>query len=83
MTTKNSFIQIRKIKYVIYILYLFVSLYQVSAANMTIQDLINSYDFSFSNGTLNVTSQTDYMLDTNENGVNDLLIINITTDESK
>lgn len=82
MTTKNSFIQIRKIKYVIYILYLFVSLYQVSAANMTIQDLINSYDFSFSNGTLNVTSQTDYMLDTNENGVNDLLIINITTDAS-
>lgn len=51
-----------------------------SAANMTIQELIDSYDYSYSDGTLNATSQNDYMIDVNSNGINDTLIINITTD---
>src|SRR3989344_4417193 len=63
-----------------YSIVIIFSMHLASASNMTVQDLINSYDFTFSNGTLNVTSQTDYMIDTDSNGVNDTLIINLTTD---
>src|SRR3989344_1944213 len=63
-----------------YSIVIIFSMHLASASNMTVQDLINSYDFSFYNGALNVTSQTDYMIDTNNNGINDLLIINLTTD---
>lgn len=67
-------------KQILYVILLILSLNLVSAANMTIQDLINSYDYSYSDGTLNVTSQNDYMVDRNSNGINDTLIINITAD---
>lgn len=46
---------------------------------LTIDDLINSYDYSFSDGTLNITAVSDYILDTDSNGVNDTLIFNLTT----
>ena len=49
---------------------------------MTLQDLINSYDYSYSDGTLNATSQNDYMIDTNNNGINDTLIINLTVNST-
>lgn len=63
-----------------YIIFLLLSISVVSAANMTIEQLIGSYDYSYSDGTLNATSQNDYMIDANGNGINDTLIINITTD---
>ena len=47
---------------------------------MTIQELVDSYDYSYADGTLNATSQNDYMVDRNNDGLNDTLIINITTD---
>ena len=62
------------------IIAMFSSLYLASASYIPLQDLISSYDFSFSNRTLNVTSQTDYMIDTNGNGINDLLVIDLATD---
>ena len=45
-----------------------------------LQTLIKSYDYSYYDGTLNVTSQNDYMVDTDGNGANDLLVVNLTTD---
>ena len=66
-------------KYILYFILLVLSVSSVSAANMTIQDLINSFDYSYYDGTINVTSQNDYMVDRNSNGVNDTLIVNVTT----
>lgn len=67
-------------KQILYVVLLLLSVNLASAANMTIEDLINSYDYSYSDGTLNTTSQNDYMEDRNSNGINDTLMINITTD---
>ena len=50
------------------------------ASNMTVEELIASYDFDFYNGTLNITAFDDYMIDSDNNSVNDTLIINLTTD---
>ena len=60
-------------------LVLFCSLFPFANAG-TLQSLIASYDYSFYNGTINVTSQNDYMIDKNANNKNDTLVINITTD---
>ncbi len=46
----------------------------------TLHSLISSYSYNFYNGTINVTSKNDYMIDKNSNNKNDTLIINITTD---
>lgn len=46
----------------------------------TLQSLIGSYSYNFYNGTINVTSHNDYMIDKNSDNKNDTLIINITTD---
>ena len=67
-------------KQILHVILLLLSINLVLAGNMTIQELIDSYDYSYSDGTLNVTSQNDYMIDQNGNGINDTLIINITTD---
>ena len=66
-------------KQILYLILLLLSITLVSAANITIQGLIDSYDYSYSDGTLNATNQSDYMADRNNNGINDTLIINITT----
>lgn len=52
----------------------------VPAAAATLHDLIASYSYNFYNGTINVASQNDYMIDKNSNNKNDTIIINITTD---
>src|SRR3989344_4353762 len=67
-------------KQILYVILLLLSINLVSAANMTIQELVDSYDYSYADGTLNATSQNDYMVDRNNDGLNDTLIINITTD---
>lgn len=67
------------LKQIVYLVLLIASISYASASNMTVQQLIDSYNYSYSDGTLDVTSQTDYMIDKNSNGVNDTLIVNITT----
>jgi len=47
-----------------------------------INDLINSYNFDYITETINVTSFSDYMVDSNANGIDDTLIINLTTNAS-
>ncbi|MEK6869836.1 MAG: hypothetical protein AABX74_06375, partial [Nanoarchaeota archaeon] len=59
---------------------IFISILLIPAASAAIQGLINSYNYGFYNGTINVTFQNDYMTDKNSNNKNDTLIINITTD---
>ena len=58
---------------------LFCSFFAFANA-VTLNSLISSYNYNFYNGTINVTSQNDYMIDKNSNNRNDTLIINITTD---
>jgi len=50
---------------------------------LTLQELINSYNFNYSDGTLNVNIFTDYMIDSSSNGKNDTLIINMTVNSTK
>src|SRR3989338_2306588 len=52
----------------------------ISLTSATIEDLINSYTYDFYNGTINATSEKDYMIDKDSDNKNDTLIINITTD---
>src|SRR3989338_8142262 len=59
---------------------LFMTIFMLPAALAAIEDLINSYNYDFYNGTINVTSQQDYMIDKNNNDKNDTLIVNMTTD---
>src|SRR3989344_8284251 len=63
----------------IFLILLCINIIPVAA---TFQDLLNSYNYNFYNGTINVTSQTDYMTDKNNNGKDDTFITNITTDAS-
>ncbi|MBS3131643.1 hypothetical protein J4212_04385 [Candidatus Woesearchaeota archaeon] len=67
-------------RWIAYLILLVLAASFASAANMTISQLINSYDYSYYNGTINVTSYNDYMIDKDSNGKNDTLIINLTTD---
>lgn len=66
-------------QFLYFVLLLFLIPFSI-AQNVKIQDLTSSFDYSYSDGTLNVTSQNDFMIDTNGNGIYDTLIINITTD---
>jgi len=61
---------------------IFIAILLVPAALAAIEGLINSYNYNFYNGTINVTSQKDYMIDKDSDNKNDTLIINITTDAS-
>lgn len=44
--------------------------------------LIESYDFDFNNGDINILSYSDYMLDLDSDGTNDTLFINFTANMS-
>ena len=59
---------------------IFIAMLLIPAALAAIEGLINSYNYDFYNGTINVTSRNDYMIDKNSNNKNDTLIINMTTD---
>ena len=76
-TTKN---QTKIVKQLIYLAFLLLSISLASAADITVQELIDSYNYDFTNGTINVTSQNDYMVDKDGDGTNDTLIVNVTTD---
>ena len=51
--------------------------------SLTLQELINSYNFGYNDDTLNITLFTDYMVDSNSNGANDTLIVNLTINSTK
>ena len=61
-------------------IYLILFLILITSISAFLQSLLNSYNYDFYNGTINVTSQNDYMIDKNLNYKNDTLIINITAD---
>src|SRR3989338_1047200 len=74
--------KLKILKSISYLIFLFLLISSVSATNMTVQELIDSFDYDYYDGNLNVTNHTDYMIDANSNGVNDTLIINLTTDSA-
>src|SRR3989338_7371959 len=62
--------------------YLILMLASIIFSGASLQGLLSSYNYNFYNGTINMTSQSDYMADTNNNNKNDNLIISVTTDKS-
>src|SRR3989344_8902378 len=50
--------------------------------SLSLQELIDSYNFGYNDGTLNINQFSDYMSDSNSNGQNDTLIINITVNST-
>lgn len=57
-----------------------IAIFLTLPVSADIEGLIGSYNYNFYNGTINATSQQNYMVDKNNNNKNDTLIINITTD---
>src|SRR3989338_11218823 len=49
---------------------------------LTLQELIDSYNFGYNDGTLNINLINDYMVDSNSNGQNDSLVINLTVNST-
>ena len=45
---------------------------------MTIDELIDSFNYNYTNGSINVVGKTDFMLDQNNNGIPDTLAIQLT-----
>ena len=50
-----------------------------TAFSITLQDLINFFNFNFFTKAINVTNQKDFMIGKNSNGIDDTLIIELTT----
>ena len=50
-----------------------------TAFSITLQDLINFFNFNFFTNAINVTNQKDFMIGKNSNGIDDTLIIELTT----
>lgn len=65
---------------IIWLLYLILLI--PSAYTITLQELIDSYNFGYNDGTLNINLFNDYMIDSNSNGQNDTLIINLTVNST-
>jgi hypothetical protein len=65
--------------WIAYALMLLGSLTSTEAGNMTIDELIDSFNYSYSNGSIDITTYQDYMRDANGNGANDTLVINLST----
>ena len=49
---------------------------------LTLQELIDSYNFGYNDGTLNINLFDDYIMDSDSNGQNDTLIINLTVNST-
>src|SRR3989338_1295208 len=64
------------------LVYLILILIVPSIFALTLQELIDSYNFGYNDGTLNINQFSDYMSDSNSNGQNDTLIINITVNST-
>lgn len=48
------------------------------ASAITVQQLVDSYDYDYTNGSINITQYTNGMLDTNGDGLSDTLLFNLT-----
>ena len=64
------------------LIFLILVLTVPTVSALTLQELIDSYNFGYNDGTLNINQFSDYMLDSNSNGQNDALIINITVNST-
>ena len=62
------------------ILTLILFLIIVPMAFASIEDYVANLDTSYYDGTLNITSFQDRIIDANSNGINDTLFFNLTTD---
>ena len=62
------------------ILLLITTLLFIPIATASVEQLISSYSYDYSNGTINVTSFSSYLMDLDANGANDTLMFNLTTD---
>ena len=73
---KNAVLINCNLKQLIYpiIFILFIS----AAYALTVEQLVDSYDYDYINGSINITSYVDSMEDTDANGVNDTLVFNLT-----
>ncbi len=76
MNPKNLFQSLLKNSWYLFLLLLL----SPSILATPLDDLINSYDYSFSDGTFAEILTADFMSDKNSDGRNDTLFINITTD---
>ena len=65
------------------LLYLILIFIVPSTYALTLQELINSYNFGYNDGTLSINLFNDYMIDSNSNGQNDTLMINLTINSTK
>ena len=65
------------------LLYLAIVITIPTAIATTLQELIASYNFGYTDGTLSVNLFNDYMIDTNSNGQNDTLVINLTVNSTQ
>ena len=66
-------------KQTLYLIALLLTINLVYAANTTIDGLIDSFNYNFTNSTVSVTAKSDSMADTNSNGISDVLTIQLTT----
>lgn len=66
--------------FILYLIFLFTVV--PNANSLTLQELIDSYNFDYNDGTLNVNLFSDSMADSNLNGQNDVLIINLTVNST-
>ena len=64
------------------VLCLLLSLFVPIAFSISIRDLISRYSFSTSSQEINVTNQIDFMVDKNNNGINDTLVFELTAKNS-
>ena len=51
----------------------------IHAIDPSFQELFDSFNYNYTNGSINVTASLDYMTDTNSNDLNDTLFINLTS----
>ena len=51
--------------------------------SLTIQELIDSYSYNYNDGTMYLLSYNDQLTDTDSNGINDRIIINLTINSTQ
>lgn len=64
------------------VIFLFVLILMPSAYSIPIKELLSRYNFFTATPTINITNNIDFMIDENNNGINDTLIIELTTNNA-
>ena len=81
MKAEEKSVKYRKFRFLVESV-VFMSLVIPLVTSITVEQLINSYDFDFNAGIINVTIFNDYMIDSDNNSINDTLLINLTLNVS-